>query len=160
LWQYYQGDIRLQARSFLFLPQKPYLAEDSLRAVLSYPDEPLNDDVRLQCLLKQAGLPHLAASLNEVQEWQKRLSGGEQQRIGIARALLHRPDILFLDEATNQLDEDSAMLLMALLQRELKESLCIAISHQLKVKSLFPHQISIPVHHNKRSDVENILQNL
>ncbi|MCT8655244.1 ATP-binding cassette domain-containing protein [Glaesserella parasuis] len=137
LWQHYQGDIRLQARSFLFLPQKPYLAEDSLRAVLSYPDEPLNDDVRLQCLLKQVSLSHLADSLNEVQEWQKRLSGGEQQRISIARALLHRPDILFLDEATNQLDDESACYLMKQLQKELNNSICIAISHQEVVQSLF-----------------------
>lgn len=137
LWQYYQGDIRLQACSFLFLPQKPYLAEDSLRAVLSYPNEPLNDDVRLQHLLKQVGLPHLAASLNEVQEWQKRLSGGEQQRIGIARALLHRPDILFLDEATNQLDDEAACDLMKQVQQELSKSICIAISHQEVVQSLF-----------------------
>lgn len=91
----------------------------------------------MQHLLKQVGLPHLAASLNEVQEWQKRLSGGEQQRIGIARALLHRPDILFLDEATNQLDDESACDLMKQVQQELSKSICIAISHQEVVQSLF-----------------------
>ncbi|AUI67136.1 MULTISPECIES: ABC transporter ATP-binding protein/permease [Glaesserella] len=140
LWQYYQGDIQLQARSVLFLPQKPYLAEDSLRAVLSYPNTPEQDNARLQQLLNQVGLAHLTDFLDESREWQKQLSGGEQQRISLARALLHRPQMLFLDEATNQLDDVSAHALMTLLRQELAESLCIAISHQDVVKSLFGEQ--------------------
>ncbi len=143
LWQNYQGNIHIQAPSYLFLPQKPYLFEASLKAVLQYPYQENSDDEQLQALLARVGLPHLCDKLHQTQEWQKQLSGGEQQRISLARALLHRPALLFLDEATNQLDDASATLLMQLLKTELSHSLCIAVSHQTEVKALFEKKISL-----------------
>ena len=71
------------------------------------------------------------------------LSGGEQQRLSIARALLARPDVLFLDEATNQLDDETAAALMSLLRRELPDTLCIAVSHQTTVKALFTRRLPL-----------------
>ena len=58
-----------------------------------------------------------------------------QQRLSLARALLHKPQILFLDEATNQLDDESALTLMHLLKRELPDTLVIGISHKTKSKT-------------------------
>ena len=69
--------------------------------------------------------------------WREHLTGGEQQRISLTRALITRPDILFLDEATNQLDDDSATALLRLLKSELPDTLVIGISHQPPVKALF-----------------------
>lgn len=143
LWQHYQGEVRVRAASHLFLPQKPYLAPDSLRGVLSYPHATIADNARLQRVLEQVGLARLCSQLDCQREWQKQLSGGEQQRISLARALLHKPQLLFLDEATNQLDSHSAVTLLRLLQRELPDSLCLVVSHQPEVQALFEQRVKI-----------------
>ena len=143
LWPYYQGRYILNARRSLFLPQRPYLPYASLRESLCYPNPPQPDDAQLAAVLEQVGLPLPAAGLDGKCEWASLLSGGEQQRLSIARALLARPDVLFLDEATNQLDDETAAALMSLLRRELPHTLCIAVSHQAAVKTLFTRRLPL-----------------
>ena len=143
LWPYYQGRYILNARRSLFLPQRPYLPYASLRESLCYPNPPQPDDAQLIAVLEQVGLPLPAAGLDGKCEWASLLSGGEQQRLSIARTLLARPDVLFLDEATNQLDDETAAALMSLLRRELPDTLCIAVSHQAAVKALFTRRLPL-----------------
>ena len=141
LWPYYQGHYQLADQHHLFLPQRPYLPQDSLRAVISYPYLPQQYSQQQFChVLQLVGLAYLVQLLNSEREWHKILSGGEQQRLSLTRALLHRPTILFLDEATNQLDDKAAITLMQTLQSELPHTLCLAISHQSSVKALFTRQ--------------------
>lgn len=143
LWPYYQGRYILNARRSLFLPQRPYLPYASLRESLCYPNPPQPDDAQLTAALEQVGLPLPAAGLGGKCEWASLLSGGEQQRLSIARALIARPDVLFLDEATNQLDDETAADLMSLLRRELPDTLCIAVSHQAAFKALFTRRLPL-----------------
>ena len=143
LWPYYQGRYILNARRSLFLPQRPYLPYASLRESLCYPNPPQADDAQLTAVLEQVGLPLPTAGLDGKCEWASLLSGGEQQRLSIARALIARPDVLFLDEATNQLDDETAAALMSLLRRELPDTLCIAVSHQAAVKALFTRRLPL-----------------
>ncbi len=143
LWPYYQGRYILNARRSLFLPQRPYLPYASLRESLCYPNPSQADDAQLAAVLKQVGLPLPAGGLDGKCEWASLLSGGEQQRLSIARALIARPDVLFLDEATNQLDDETAATLMSLLRRELPDTLCIAVSHQTAVKALFTRRLML-----------------
>ncbi|MDO4878809.1 MAG: ABC transporter ATP-binding protein/permease [Neisseria sp.] len=137
LWPYYEGSFALGGGRVLFLPQKPYLPHDTLRNLISYPRPPEQDDDRIREVLQQVGLGRLSGHLDGENDWYRILSGGEQQRISLARALLARPDILFLDEATNQLDDDAAHGLMQTLKAQLPNTLCVGISHQTRVKSLF-----------------------
>ena len=139
LWPYYAGRFSIKGARSLFLPQRPYLPQDTLANLVRYPAPPESSkqDAAVAAALEKVGLGRLKECLHSEEDWHKTLSGGEQQRISLARALMARPEILFLDEATNQLDDDSATALLRLLKSELPDTLVIGISHQPPVKALF-----------------------
>ncbi len=92
----------------MMLPQKPYFPIGTLHAAVAFPSEASAFSIdRIKEVLTEVGLPQLAARLDEQEHWNRVLSLGEQQRLGIARALLQSPQFLFLDEATASLDEPS-----------------------------------------------------
>jgi len=136
LWPYYSGHFQIRG-SFLFIPQRPYLPHGSLRDTVSYPHPCRLSDDLLRDILERVGLGRLKHDLNAEAEWHSRLSGGEQQRLSLARALAARAQILFLDEATNQLDDESSIALMQMLKTELPDTLVVGISHQSGVQALF-----------------------
>ena len=81
--------------------------------------------------------------MDAVADWQARLSGGEQQRIGITRALLHRPQILAMDEPTAALDDASAEALFALLQQELPHTAVLYATHQAVLREQFGRRVEL-----------------
>ena len=112
--------MQLPAGRVLFLPQRAYIPLGSLRHVVCYPDPPsMHTHEEIDQALRDAGLPQFVDQLDADEHWAQRLSGGEQQRVAMARALLAKPDWLFLDEATASLDPDAE----AHLYRTLKERL-------------------------------------
>ena len=111
LWPYAQGSIT-QPTDVMFIPQKPYLPNGRLREALAYPESPSRyDDAQLHEALEQALLPHLKEALEQEDAWGQKLSGGEQQRLALARVFLKQPAWVMADEATSALDEASEGLI-------------------------------------------------
>ena len=149
LWPFGRGQISLpEGRSALFLPQRPYLPLGTLRRNLAYPDSGTSfDDAALQGVLADVGLAHLAPRLDEVDSWDRVLSGGEQQRLAIARALLHRPAWLFLDEATASLDPAAEEHLYRLLRERLPGTSIVSIAHRPAVAAFHDRMVRLQDRH-------------
>jgi putative ATP-binding cassette transporter len=132
IWPYWKGRIALpRGARMLFLPQKAYLPIGSLKHAVSYPDPASKfPDAEASDALRAVGLGKLAGELERSENWAQVLSGGEQQRLAFARALLYRPDWLFLDEATASLPEEDQDKLYALLKERLPGTTLISIGHR------------------------------
>jgi putative ATP-binding cassette transporter len=133
IWPFGTGSIAIPSQATLMmLPQRPYFPVGSLRAAIAYPaEESAFSPQQVGETLGAVGLPKLVSRLDEDAHWNRTLSLGEQQRLGIARALLHKPQYLFLDEATASLDEPSEMALYRLLQDRLAATTTIvSIGHR------------------------------
>ncbi|WP_203076050.1 ABC transporter ATP-binding protein/permease [Falsiroseomonas ponticola] len=132
IWPFGRGTTHVPdgARA-LFLPQRPYLPLGSLRRAVCYPlDATTVSEDAVREALSAAGLPHLLDRLDEEDAWDRRLSGGEQQRLAIARALLVKPDFLFLDEATASLDPAGEEALYRLVAERLPGTAVLSIAHR------------------------------
>jgi len=105
IWPFSSGQVEQPANA-MFIPQRPYFPNGPLRVALAYPEQPGKySDAELNQALTDALLPHLANKLDDEGAWGQKLSGGEQQRLAIARVLLKKPSWIFADEATSALDE-------------------------------------------------------
>ena len=105
IWPFASGAVQRNPDA-MFIPQRPYFPNGALREALAYPDLPSRySDAQLQQALADAQLPALAGDLDRQAAWGQTLSGGEQQRLAIARVLLKRPAWVFADEATSALDD-------------------------------------------------------
>ncbi len=144
IWPYWKGRIRMpQGARVLFLPQKPYLPLGTLRHALAYPaDHAGFADEEVKQVLAAVGLAHKAEDLDKAENWSQVLSGGEQQRLAFARALLNRPDWLFLDEATAALPEDAQAALYRLLAEKLPGTTVVSIGHRESLAAFHPRRVA------------------
>lgn len=132
IWPYGCGNVSLPSgwRS-MFLPQRPYLPLGSLRRAIYYPQPvPENESADLRELLERFGIGRLADRLDEVDDWSRILSLGEQQRLAFIRILLFRPDIVFLDESTSAMDEQREAEAYDILKELLPEMAVISVGHR------------------------------
>jgi putative ATP-binding cassette transporter len=128
----------------MMLPQRPYFPVGSLAAAVSYPATPdAYPPERIAEALNAVGLAGMAQRLDEEAHWNRMLSLGEQQRLGIARALLQAPDFLFLDEATASLDEPSEARLYRLLQDRLPGATIVSIGHRSTLAAFHQRRLSL-----------------
>ncbi len=142
IWPFGEGTVERPPGTHMFLPQRPYLPLGTLRAVVAYPAAPgAYGDAAVREVLAAVELGHLAARLDDEAPWAQRLSGGEQQRVAVARALLARPDWLFLDEATASLDPEAEAHLYALLRRHLPGTTIVSIAHRPSVAEMHDRQL-------------------
>jgi putative ATP-binding cassette transporter len=155
IWPFGRGEIRVAKNArILFLPQKPYLPIGKLRDVVSYP-MPTDGvaDGTLREALEAVGLPQFAGRLDEEAHWQLQLSPGEQQRIAFARALVQKPDWLFLDEATSAVDESAESRLYALIRERLPETTVFSIGHRATLRPFHTRQLMVQPTGNTASTV-------
>ncbi len=145
IWPYGAGRVEFPTGAkIMLLPQKPYIPIASLREAVTYPSTPEHfDDAAIRDALVSARLPDLVSRLDESDNWTQRLSGGEQQRLAIARALLARPDWLFLDEATASLDEASEAAIYNLLVEKLPATTIISIGHRSTLMAFHKRKIEL-----------------
>ena len=131
IWPFGKGRMSIpEDHKVLFLPQKPYLPLGSLRRALYYPLSAYGSEEQLREALEKVGLSHLVKELDQVDDWSRILSLGEQQRLAFARILLVKPQWLFLDEATSALDEPREQEMYELLKKELPETGIISVGHR------------------------------
>jgi putative ATP-binding cassette transporter len=132
IWPFGTGSVSVPAGArVMILPQRPYLPIGSLAAAVAYPAPPERFEIAaIRSVLVAVGLPTFADRLSEEAHWNRMLSLGEQQRIALARAILHAPDFLFLDEATASLDEPVEAALYKLLYERLPRTTVVSIGHR------------------------------
>jgi putative ATP-binding cassette transporter len=131
LWPDGRGSVTLADRTrAMFVPQRLYLPLGTLKAAICFPDHAeAHQDAAVIAMLDQVRLTHLAGDIQVLRSWQEELSPGEQQRVALARILLHRPTLLVLDEATSALDADNARHFYACVRRSLPEATLISVVH-------------------------------
>jgi len=145
MWPYASGTVRYPtADGAMFVPQLPYAPLGDLRTVVCYPApwESFGDgDIR--AALDRVALGHLGARLDDVADWSKVLSPGEQQRVAFARVLLSAPRAVFLDESTSALDEGQEFALYRTLRECLPDCVVVSVSHRGTVEQ----------HHDERLEL-------
>ncbi|MFS2009084.1 ABC transporter ATP-binding protein/permease [Azospirillum sp. CT11-132] len=150
IWPFGRGRIALPAggtatvNGSMVLPQKPYLPISTLRAAVTYPAPPDAFEAEaVREVLDAVGMAGFADRLDEEDHWTQRLSGGEQQRIAIARALLHKPDWLYLDEATSACDPETEERLYGLLRARLPGTTLVSVGHRPSLAAFHERRLTV-----------------
>jgi putative ATP-binding cassette transporter len=145
LWPWGCGRVELpKGGPMFFMPPRPYLPIESLLAAVSYPSPPdAFGAAAVGQALRRAGLDGLAGRLEETATWENSLSHEQQQRLGVARLLLHRPRWILLREALDSLAEEDARQMMGMLCEELPEAAILTVTRQSAIESFHQRRISI-----------------
>ncbi len=146
LWPWASGTVEMpKDAAIFFMPQRPYLPIGRLRSAVAYPAGPTAfDDAQLTTVLARVGLQQLTGRLDDVASWEQVLTVSEQQRLGFARLLLHRPNWIFIEEATDSLDSDGEDDMMRLLIEEFPAATVLTIGYHANLE-VYHHRTLAPV---------------
>ena len=144
IWPYVQPSASIVLpKDTVFMPQRPYFPQGKLRDALTYPQtHSQHSDAALQQALIDVHLPHLIDKLDEEGHWTQQLSGGEQQRLSMARVFLRQARWVFADEATSALDEalEHAMYEKLLAMVSTNHGALVSVAHRPSVSAFHNHQ--------------------
>lgn len=136
IWPYTNGSLTVaDENDLMFIPQKSYLPLGTLRAAVLYPSNKKLSDEEIIKVLKKCKIGYLSDALNIEQDWSHVLSGGEQQRLAFARALIYQPKWLFLDEASSALDEETEQIMYQVLSECLPNTTLMSVAHRSTLNS-------------------------
>ena len=161
IWPFGSGRISLPTNAkVMIVPQRPYLPIGPLDAAIAFPDTAdAWPRAELEDVMKLVGLGAFISRLGETSHWNNVLSVGEQQRVAIARVILHKPDILFMDKSTASLDEPSKSRLYTLLRERLPDMTIISIAHRSTLRAHHERRL-ILVKHGEGSRLVEIRRRL
>jgi putative ATP-binding cassette transporter len=145
LWPFGNGRIQIPADAqVMFLPQNNYLPDGPLKNAMAYPRAAdVIDGAELAQVLVDCRLPHLVQRLNDSARWSHQLSPGEQQRLAFARALLFKPDILFMDEASSALDNATEAAMYRLINDRLPNCTIVSIAHRTTLEAFHDRRLNL-----------------
>jgi vitamin B12/bleomycin/antimicrobial peptide transport system ATP-binding/permease protein len=145
IWPYGEGRVRVPENArVMVIPAKPYIPIGTLRSAVTYPAVAgTYPDADIRGALVDARLGDLAGEIDHEEVWSQRLSSGEQQRLAVARALLVRPDWLFLDESTSAVEEKLEADLYAVLAQRLPNTTIVSIGHRSTLIKLHKRHIEM-----------------
>ncbi len=149
LWPWGGGEILINFEGLFLMPQQPYVPLGTLRRAVIYPlSAETVDDAVVRQTVEEVGLGHFLDRLDEEDtRWEHILSGGEKQRLAFARALLHRPHIIVMDEATAALDPLSQERLMQLVLERLPEATIVSVGHRAELEAFHTRKLVLEYHH-------------
>lgn len=136
LWPHGGGDIVFPERARCFYAaQDVKLPQISLKQLVCLPDAPDNHpDALVAAKLHDAGLGEFIAQLGDVDRegktWDQVLSGGQKQKLVVARILLQQPDLLFLDEASGALDPEAKIAFHQAIKDSCPDAIVISVMHE------------------------------
>jgi vitamin B12/bleomycin/antimicrobial peptide transport system ATP-binding/permease protein len=145
IWPFGSGTVTIPGEARVrMMPQRPYFPTGSLADAIAYPAPPGRfAPEAIREVLAAVGLPAFGERLDEHAHWNRMLSLGEQQRLAIARAILHAPDFLFLDEATASLDEPSEAAIYRLIGARLPRAAVVSIGHRSTLFAFHQRHVTV-----------------
>jgi vitamin B12/bleomycin/antimicrobial peptide transport system ATP-binding/permease protein len=155
IWPYTEGKIDSpNGMKQMFISQTSYMPIGNLLDCVHYPEDKTTSKQMktIITLMNSLGLNELAIKeiLNKEADWSKILSGGQKQKIAIIRAILEKPDILFLDESTSSMDQDSESDAYKLLIKELPKATIISVGHRNTIDKFHSKKLELK---NKKLEV-------
>jgi vitamin B12/bleomycin/antimicrobial peptide transport system ATP-binding/permease protein len=164
IWPFGKGKVNTPTDA-MFIPQRPYFPNGRLRDALAYPQDPSTyNDAQLCAALDEALLPQLKPRLDDEDAWGQKLSGGEQQRLALARVFLKKPQWVFADEATSALDEAAEKTIYERLLAHVKAAggALVSIAHRPAVAAFHTRRWAfeaLPAGEGARFDVKTSVLN-
>jgi len=148
LWPWGEGEILINFEGLFLMPQQPYVPLGTLRRAVTYPLSPETvDDAMVRTTVEEVGLGHFLDRVDEEDtNWEQILSGGEKQRLAFARALIHHPNIVVMDEATAALDPLSQEQLMQLILERLPEATVVSVGHRAELEAFHTRKLVLEYH--------------
>ena len=143
IWPYAKGTIHIpKNKTDMFISQNSYIPMGNLLEVITYPlSDNQYDTEEVYELMRLMGLNDIIGSSFVECDWNKVLSGGQKQKIAFIRAMLQKPDYLFLDESTSSMDEDSEQLSYKMLLKKLPKTTIISVGHRKTINKFHNHML-------------------
>ena len=150
LWPWGRGRVALpKGEQLFFMPPRPFLPIGSLREAVTYPASAESfEEMAIANALKRVGLGQWIECLEVTSIWEKTMTREEQQRLGFARLLLHRPNWILIQEALDSLDSASEEAMISMVCQEFPSAAVVTLSYQPNMAAYHHRQLLLPPYTN------------